>query len=129
MNYPDDFINKIVCGDILKIMKNISDNSIGLVVTSPPYNLKNSTGNGMKDGRGGKWANAALQKGYSHHNDCMPHKEYVKWQRSLLRGNSFRYYSSLLLLSMSAISLRKCPVVNHMVSSGAGMQRHHLWGT
>ena len=34
----------------------------------------------MKDGRGGKWANAALQKGYSHHNDCMPHHEYVKWQ-------------------------------------------------
>ena len=59
MNYPDDFINKIVCGDILKIMKNIPDKSIGLVVTSPPYNLKNSTGNGMKDGRGGKWANAA----------------------------------------------------------------------
>jgi modification methylase len=57
---------------------------IDLVVTSPPYNLKNSTGNGMKDGRGGKWANAALQKGYSHHNDCMPHEEYVKWQRDCL---------------------------------------------
>jgi DNA modification methylase len=39
----------------------------------------------MKDGRGGKWANAALQKGYSHHNDCMPHKEYVRWQRQCLK--------------------------------------------
>jgi modification methylase len=67
MSYPDDFLNKIVCGDILTTMKHIPDKSIGLVVTSPPYNLKNSTGNGMKDGRGGKWANAALQKGYSHH--------------------------------------------------------------
>jgi modification methylase len=38
----------------------------------------------MKDGRGGKWANAALQKGYSHHDDCMPHEEYVKWQRVCL---------------------------------------------
>jgi len=85
MSYPDDFLNKIICGDILKIMKHMPAKSIGLVVTSPPYNLKNSTGNGMKDGRGGKWANAALQKGYSHHNDCMPHKEYVKWQRQCLR--------------------------------------------
>ena len=85
MSYPDDFLSKIVCGDILKTMKHIPGKSIGLVVTSPPYNLKNSTGNGMKDGRGGKWANAALQKGYSHHNDCMPHKEYVKWQRQCLQ--------------------------------------------
>jgi len=85
MSYPDDFLNKLVCGDILKVIKDIPDQSIDLVVTSPPYNLKNSTGNGMKDGRGGKWANAALQKGYSHHDDCMPHDVYVQWQRQCLR--------------------------------------------
>lgn len=82
--YPEDFINKIICGDAVEIMKLIPDGSIDLVVTSPPYNLKNSTGNGMKDGRGGKWANAALQNGYSHHDDCMPHEDYVKWQRECL---------------------------------------------
>jgi site-specific DNA-methyltransferase (adenine-specific) len=85
MQYPQDFINKLICGDILKVIKQIPDETVDLVVTSPPYNLKNSTGNGMKDGRGGKWANAALQKGYSHHNDCMPHDEYVKWQRKCLQ--------------------------------------------
>jgi modification methylase len=85
MKYPQDFINKIVCGDILKVIKQIPDETVDLVVTSPPYNLKNSTGNGMKDGRGGKWANAALQKGYSHHHDNMPHDEYVQWQRKCLR--------------------------------------------
>lgn len=84
MKYPDDFINKITCGDAVKVMKKIPSGSIDLVVTSPPYNLKNSTGNGMKDGRGGKWANAALQQGYSHYNDNMPHDEYVKWQRKCL---------------------------------------------
>ena len=82
--FPHDFINKIVCGDVLEVMRQIPEGSIDVVITSPPYNLKNSTGNGMKDGRGGKWANAALQKGYSHHNDCMPHDEYVKWQRDCL---------------------------------------------
>jgi site-specific DNA-methyltransferase (adenine-specific) len=83
--FPDTFLDKILCGDALKVLKDIPDGSVDLVITSPPYNIKNSTGNGMKDGRGGKWANAALQKGYSHHNDCMPHDEYVNWQRACLK--------------------------------------------
>src|SRR3989338_4096386 len=83
-NFTKKFLNKIICGNAVEIMKEIPDDSVHLVITSPPYNLKNSTGNGMKDGRGGKWANAALQKGYSHHNDCMPHDDYVKWQRNCL---------------------------------------------
>ena len=78
------YINKIICGDAIDVMKKIPDGSVDLVVTSPPYNLKNSTGNGMKDGRGGKWANAALQNGYSHYDDNMPHDQYVKWQRGCL---------------------------------------------
>ncbi|MCX5726778.1 MAG: site-specific DNA-methyltransferase [Candidatus Saganbacteria bacterium] len=84
LKFPQDFINKIICGDSVEVMKQIPDGTVDFVVTSPPYNLKNSTGNGMKDGRGGKWANAALQYGYTHHDDCMPHEEYVKWQRACL---------------------------------------------
>ncbi|RZD16236.1 MAG: site-specific DNA-methyltransferase [Candidatus Acididesulfobacter guangdongensis] len=84
MEFPTDFINKIICGDTIDVMKQIPDKSIDLVITSPPYNLKNSTGNGMKNSKTGKWANAALQKGYSHHDDCMPHDKYVKWQRNCL---------------------------------------------
>lgn len=84
MEYPSDFHNQIICGDVLDVLAHTPDESFDLVVTSPPYNLKNSTGNGMKDGRGGKWANAALQDGYSHHHDAMPHDEYVAWQRAVL---------------------------------------------
>lgn len=84
MSYPQDFINNIILGDCVETMKKIPDSSVDLVVTSPPYNLKNSTGNGMKDGRGGKWANAALVKGYHNYDDCMPHDKYVKWQRACL---------------------------------------------
>jgi modification methylase len=65
-------------------MRQLPDSSIDLIVTSPPYNLKNSTGNGMKDGRGGKWKNAELVNGYSHHDDCMPHEDYAKWQKDCL---------------------------------------------
>lgn len=78
------FLNRILCGNAIDIMKQIPDASVDLIVTSPPYNLRNSTGNGMKNGNGGKWANAALQKGYTHHDDCMPHDDYVKWQRDCL---------------------------------------------
>ncbi len=76
--------NKIIQGDCLEVMQNMPDGSVDLIVTSPPYNLKNSTGNGMKDGRGGKWKNAALVNGYQNHNDNMPHSEYVAWQRACL---------------------------------------------
>ncbi len=77
-------LNQIICGDVLSELKKLPDGSVDLIVTSPPYNLKNSTGNGMKNGSKGKWANAALQKGYTHHSDNMPHKEYVEWQRNCL---------------------------------------------
>lgn len=80
----EQWLDRIVCGDTLEVMKAMPSESVDLVCTSPPYNLKNSTGNGMKDGRGGKWANAALVKGYSHHGDAMPHDLYVEWQRDCL---------------------------------------------
>lgn len=79
-----EFRNKFICGDSLEVMRSMPSECIDLVVTSPPYNLKNSTGNGMKDGRGGKWANASLINGYSHHHDCMPHDEYAEWQKQCL---------------------------------------------
>jgi predicted methyltransferase len=34
MRYPKDFLNKIVCGDAVKIMKQIPDGSIDLIITS-----------------------------------------------------------------------------------------------
>jgi modification methylase len=79
------FYNRIICGDILDVMSKMPDKSVDLVVTSPPYNLKNSTGNGMKDSRGGKWKNAELVNGYADYDDNMPHKQYVSWQRDCLR--------------------------------------------
>lgn len=82
---PELSLNQIICGDCVEVMKTFPDESIGLVVTSPPYNLKNSTGNGMKKGyKNGRWPDPALCKGYTNHHDCMPHKDYVKWQRSVL---------------------------------------------
>ena len=81
----DDIKNTIICGDVIEELKKVPAQSIDLIVTSPPYNLRNSTGNGMKDGRGGKWANADLIKGYKDHADNMPYDEYIAWQRAALK--------------------------------------------
>lgn len=79
-------IGKVHCSDNVKFMnEKIPAESISCIVTSPPYNLKNSTGNGMKVGtNSGKWAGNPLQNGYDGHGDNMPHAEYVQWQRDCL---------------------------------------------
>ena len=74
----------LLLGDCLEVMARMPDESIKAVVTSPPYNLRTSSGNGMRDGRGGKWERAALLKGYATHADKMPHAAYVGWQRRCL---------------------------------------------
>ena len=71
-------------GDSLEMMSRLPSGSIKAVVTSPPYNLRNSSGNGMRDGRGGKWHRAELLNGYTTHADSMPHAAYVGWQRRCL---------------------------------------------
>ena len=96
MSYPDktlgrpdmyainEVVNSFICGDALQEMRKFPDACFDLVVTSPPYNLKNSTGNGMKNGNGGKWSTAALLNGYSTYDDDMPYEDYCEWQRACL---------------------------------------------
>jgi len=46
LQYPNDFINKVVCSDCLLVLKDIPDNSIDLIVTSPPYDSLRDYGGG-----------------------------------------------------------------------------------
>lgn len=79
------WINKIHLGDCIEIMDQMPAESIDLIVTSPPYNLRNSSGGGMRNGNGGLWKNAELLNGYAGGNtDDMPYEDYVNWQRSCL---------------------------------------------
>lgn len=79
------WLNKMNQGDCLTVMKTMPSQSVDLIVTSPPYNLRNSTGGGMRNGSGGKWEKAALLQGYAddtgeHHEDDMPVTGYIGWQ-------------------------------------------------
>ena len=80
----DEVRNSFICGDALQEMRKFPDECFDLAVTSPPYNLKNSTGNGMKDGRGSKWSSSALREGYECYGDDMPYDKYCGWQRECL---------------------------------------------
>lgn len=46
MKFPDDFIGKIIQGDCLKVMKQMPDKCVDLVLTDPPYNVGLNYSNG-----------------------------------------------------------------------------------
>ncbi|MBR2178871.1 MAG: site-specific DNA-methyltransferase [Selenomonadaceae bacterium] len=75
-------VNNIIHGDCLQVMRTMPNQCVDIVITSPPYNLLNSTGNGLsKNTKVGKWKNAAIKNGYVDYEDNMPYDEYVEWQR------------------------------------------------
>jgi site-specific DNA-methyltransferase (adenine-specific) len=43
----DKFLNRIVCGDCFNLIKQIPDNSVNLVITSPPYFQQRDYGGGI----------------------------------------------------------------------------------
>jgi site-specific DNA-methyltransferase (adenine-specific) len=63
MSWEDKFINKVVNGDCLKLLSEIPENSVDLVVTSPPYNC------GID---------------YDSYNDNKTWEEYLDWCKSWL---------------------------------------------
>lgn len=91
----------LIQGDSLAVMKGMASGSFDLIVTSPPFNIRNSAGNGFKSpGKNSKWANAALAKGYLDYDDNMPRPLYIEWQNAilteawrLLRDNGAIYYN------------------------------------
>ena len=69
--YQDDLVT-IYHGDALDVLV-ATEELVGGVMTSPPYNLGDMSGG---------YAN--LDGGYASYTDQMPHAEYVAWQRALL---------------------------------------------
>lgn len=67
MKYPDDFVNKVIQGDCLEVMKDIPNNTMDLVVTDPPYGICIGKMNYTQSIKGG----VAKRNDYSSHN--------VKW--------------------------------------------------
>lgn len=66
MKNIDEFKNKVIQGDCLEVMREMPDNSVDMVLTSPPYNLGNNHHTGAKR--------------HKTYNDSMPETEYQEWQ-------------------------------------------------
>jgi len=60
----EEYLNKIISGDALEVMKELPNNSIHLIVTSPPYNV------GMN---------------YKQSDDRKPYLEYLKFLEGVFR--------------------------------------------
>jgi site-specific DNA-methyltransferase (adenine-specific) len=72
-------------GDCLDVMGKMSDGSVDLIVTSPPYNLGISTGGGLKGAKkSGLWKGSKLADGYATYSDDKPREAYIAWQRAVL---------------------------------------------
>jgi len=59
-----DFVNKIILGDCIEVMKKMPSEKIDLIFADPPYNI------GMK---------------YDNHHDKMKYEDYVKWCEDWLK--------------------------------------------
>ena len=76
-------IDKIYNEDCLITLSRLEDNSIDLIITSPPYN-KNA--HASASGGGDVWQNLrGRQIPYDVYNDNMPQEEYEQWQRNIIR--------------------------------------------
>lgn len=67
------FLNKIICGDVLEVLRQIPSNSIDLGITSPPYNKKEKYGGWLVD--------KVIYKGAK---DKIDEEEYQRWQIEVL---------------------------------------------
>lgn len=47
--WPTDFINRVICGDSLQVMKEIPDGAVDLVITSIPFNANKDYGEYYND--------------------------------------------------------------------------------
>jgi modification methylase len=117
--YYDDGSCVIYHADCLDVLPTLRD--VGLIVTSPPYNLNRGLDDvpveSMHDRRSGSRSGRAanrLTDSYSCHDDAMPQADYMAWQRavlsacwSVLRDDGAIYY-------------------NHKPRSQAGRYRHPL---
>lgn len=81
----DAWAGRIHQGDALAMMREMPSESVGMVLTSPPYNMRNTTGGGLLRG-GGKFSKGRkIINGYDDYEDNMPHEEYAAWQRECLQ--------------------------------------------
>lgn len=92
----DTFLNKIICGDALTVLKKIPSNSIHMAITSPPYNL------GIN---------------YDTYNDDLEYSEYLKWLKEIwTETNRVLVDGGRLAINIGPTSIKNFKPVHHDIS-------------
>lgn len=107
-----DFLDQIICGDCLEVMRQIPDGTVHLAVTSPPYNLGIS---------------------YDNHDDSLAYENYLEWmkkvwvetKRVLVSGGRFA-------LNIAPTSIKNFRPIHHDFSNqlreiGMTMRTEIIW--
>lgn len=76
----DKYLNKIIQGDCLKILKQLPDESIDCVITSPPYNKHSAD---IKCYKSSTWRYANIS--FDGFKDNLPEEEYQEQQKQVVR--------------------------------------------
>lgn len=72
-------LNKIYCCDVLEGLKQLDDESIDLIITSPPYNKAGFNGVHKRNEKNDFW-NKTIDYGGDVNVDNMPEEKYQEWQ-------------------------------------------------
>lgn len=96
LKYPEDFINKIICGDCLKLIKLLPDRSIDAIITDPPYGLN-------KNGIQGDADLSLFYNGLSEYERVLKENSFfitffsTKFLPQLFKNNPFNYFWQIVL--------------------------------
>lgn len=105
-------INNIICCDCLDAMKQIDDNSVDCVITSPPYNLND-------------------KRYYANYQDCLTSEQYVEWLNKISK-ELFRIVkpNANILFNISYNSNSKfeyIKIVNNFIDNGFKLCETMVW--
>ena len=85
-------LNKVYCGDCLKLMKKFPDNSVDIVITSPPYNI-------------GKSVRGNLYEGYSDDLTQEEYKEFISnTLKDLIRITKYYVFFNFQILKTNKLA-------------------------
>ncbi|MGD0779383.1 MAG: site-specific DNA-methyltransferase [Dehalococcoidales bacterium] len=107
-----EYLDKIICGDCLEVMKKIPDNTVHLAITSPPYNL------GLN---------------YDNHNDNLSYENYLKWMKEIwLETKRILVPGGRFALNIAPTSIKNFRPIHHDFSNqlreiGMIMRTEILW--
>lgn len=88
-----EFLDKVICGDCLQVMKGIPDNTVHLAITSPPYNL------GIN---------------YDIHNDSLVYQEYLDWMEKVwLETKRVLVHGGRFALNIAPTSIKNFRPIHH----------------